>query len=54
MQEKGMGFMLRKLPAMTICFVFSAAMAVMYLGAAEERINNSSDNGSGTGTALLI
>ncbi len=45
--------MLRKLLAMTICFVLSAALAVMNLGTAEELINDSSDSGSGIGTALL-
>ncbi len=45
--------MLRKLLAMTICFVSFAALVVMNLGAAEETINNASDNGSEIGTALL-
>ena len=45
--------MLRKLLAMTICFALVAALTAMNLGAAEELISTSSDNGSGIGTALL-
>ena len=53
MKKKGRGLMLRKLLAMTIYFVSFAALVVMNLGAAEETINNASDNGSEIGTALL-